>query len=46
MGKIWFDERIAECYDESSVEMYRPDVLEPTVDFLKDLAGSRVLHPE
>lgn len=41
MTKVWFDEQIAERYDESSVEMYRPEVLEPTIGFLKDLAGDR-----
>ena len=33
-----FDEQIAARYDETSLLMYRPDVLEPTVDFLQELA--------
>ena len=39
MRKIRFDEQIAERYDETSADMYRPEVLEPAVDFLADLAG-------
>jgi Methyltransferase domain len=34
-----FDERIAARYDEASAEMFVPEVLEPTVAFLADLAG-------
>jgi SAM-dependent methyltransferase len=37
--KNWFDEHIASRYDEDSSSMYRPEVLNPTVDFLKELAG-------
>jgi SAM-dependent methyltransferase len=37
--KIWFDKQIASHYDEDSNHMYRPEVLNPTVDFLKELAG-------
>jgi len=36
--KIWFDERIAKGYD-GSTRMSDPAVVEPTVDFLADLAG-------
>ncbi len=39
MTKVRFDEQIALRYDEDSGSMYRPEVLNPTVDFLKDLAG-------
>jgi SAM-dependent methyltransferase len=36
----YFDERVAARYDESSAEMFDPAVVEPTVDFLAELAGS------
>ena len=39
MAKVRFDEQIAEHYDETSVHMYRPEVLDPAVDFLEELAG-------
>jgi len=39
VAKVRFDEKIAERYDEDSVSMYRPEVLEPAVDFLEELAG-------
>jgi len=39
MAKVWFDEQIAGRYDETSVHMYRPEVLDPAVDFLEQLAG-------
>ena len=35
---LWDDET-ARRYDESSAEMFAPDVLGPTVDLLADLAG-------
>ena len=35
-----FGERVAARYDESLPDMFRPDVLNPTVDFLAELAGS------
>jgi SAM-dependent methyltransferase len=35
----YFDERIAERYDESSAEMFDPAVVDPVVDFLVDIAG-------
>lgn len=35
---LW-DAETAEHYDESSAFMFAPDVLEPAVDFLADLAG-------
>jgi SAM-dependent methyltransferase len=34
-----FDEPVAARYDETSAEMFEPAVLEPTVDFLAELAG-------
>ncbi|MEU6273125.1 class I SAM-dependent methyltransferase [Streptomyces populi] len=34
-----FGERVAAGYDESSGEMFEPDVIETTVDFLADLTG-------
>jgi len=36
--KARFDEQIAARYDETSVHMYRPEVLDPAVDFLEELA--------
>jgi SAM-dependent methyltransferase len=36
----YFDERVAARYDESSTEMFDPEVVEPAVDFLAELAGS------
>lgn len=35
----YFDEPVAERYDETSAEMFEPDVLEPAVRFLTQLAG-------
>ena len=35
-----FGERVAASYDESSVDMFEPGVVEPAVDVLADLAGS------
>jgi SAM-dependent methyltransferase len=35
----YFGERVAERYDESSEDMFDPAVVEPTVDFLAELAG-------
>jgi SAM-dependent methyltransferase len=35
-----FDERIASTYDDDASEMFDPEVLEPTVEFLAALAGS------
>jgi SAM-dependent methyltransferase len=35
----YFDERAAARYDESSAEMFEPEVVEPVVDFLAELAG-------
>lgn len=35
-----FGERVALRYDESSSDMFRPEVLDPTVDFLAELAGN------
>lgn len=39
MTKVWFDEQIAARYDDTSARMYRPEVLDPAVDFLEGLAG-------
>jgi SAM-dependent methyltransferase len=36
---VRFDEEIAAHYDESSLDMYRPEVLGPAIDFLAELAG-------
>jgi hypothetical protein len=36
-----FDETIARTYDLDDAEMFAPEVLEPTVDFLAELAGDR-----
>jgi SAM-dependent methyltransferase len=38
-GDGYFDERAAADYDDSSPEMFDPAVIEPTVDFLAQLAG-------
>jgi SAM-dependent methyltransferase len=38
-GDGYFDERVAERYDESSGDMFDPAVVEPVVDFLAELAG-------
>ena len=39
MPEIHFDERIAARYDETSADMFVPDLVNATVDFLADLAG-------
>jgi SAM-dependent methyltransferase len=39
-GDGYFDERVAARYDESSAEMFDPEVVDPVVDFLAELAGS------
>ena len=36
-----FGERVARTYDEDSARMFAPEVLDPVVDFLADLAGDR-----
>ena len=36
----YFDERVADRYDESSAEMFDPEVVDPAVVFLAELAGS------
>ncbi|HKE66783.1 MAG TPA: class I SAM-dependent methyltransferase, partial [Micromonosporaceae bacterium] len=36
---LW-DEETAERYDDTSADMFAPDVLDPAVDFLARLAGS------
>jgi SAM-dependent methyltransferase len=35
----YFGEGVAERYDESSADMFEPDVLDPAVEFLAELAG-------
>jgi len=35
----YFDEQAAGSYDTSEAEMFRPDVVEPAVNFLAELAG-------
>ena len=35
----WFDAPVAAHYDESSDHMFAPEVVEPVVDFLAELAG-------
>jgi hypothetical protein len=37
--KIYFDESAAERYDDTSADMFAPDILDPAVRFLADLAG-------
>jgi SAM-dependent methyltransferase len=39
-SRDYFDEPVAELYDESSAEMFDPGVVGPAVDFLAGLAGS------
>ena len=36
----YFNERVAARYDESAAEMFGPDVVDPVIDFLVDIAGS------
>jgi SAM-dependent methyltransferase len=36
----YFGDRVAARYDESSAEMFDPDVVEPAVDLLAELAGA------
>lgn len=38
-SEVW-DEQAAEHYDETSAEKFAPEILDPTVDFLADLAGA------
>jgi SAM-dependent methyltransferase len=35
----YFDERVASRYDETSAEMFDPEVLDPAIDLLAELAG-------
>lgn len=37
--KVYFDEQVAERYDADSADMFEPEVVEPAVSFLADLAG-------
>lgn len=40
-----FDDRIARTYDEDSADMFAPEILGPTIDFIAELAdGRRVLE--
>jgi SAM-dependent methyltransferase len=36
----YFDSRVAATYDETAAELFDPAVVEPTVDFLVELAGT------
>ena len=36
----YFGEPVAATYDETSEEMFAPEVVNPTVDFLAELAGT------
>ncbi|REK11562.1 MAG: class I SAM-dependent methyltransferase [Actinobacteria bacterium] len=40
-GDGTFDETLARTYDADTAEMFAPDVLDPTVDFLTELAARR-----
>lgn len=40
MPEIYFRGRVAATYDARSAEMFEPDVVDPAVAFLADLAGS------
>jgi SAM-dependent methyltransferase len=43
--RVQFDEEVASHYDETSAHMYRPEVIDPTVDFLEAHArGGRALE--
>jgi SAM-dependent methyltransferase len=39
VAKVRFDAQIAARYDETSADRFRPEVLDPAVDFLEELAG-------
>ena len=39
MPENYFDERVAQRYDESSADMFAPAAVDPAVDFLAGLAG-------
>jgi SAM-dependent methyltransferase len=39
-GDGYFDEHIAARYDESAVEMFDPEVVDPVIDFLVEVAGT------
>jgi hypothetical protein len=41
MPTDYFDERVAERYDEAMSELAQPAVVEPVFDFLAALAGER-----
>jgi SAM-dependent methyltransferase len=36
----YFDDRVAATYDETTAELFDPAVVEPTVDYLAELAGT------
>src|SRR6266511_402560 len=36
----YFDDRVAATYDETTAELFDAAVVEPTVDFLAELAGA------
>ena len=37
----YFDERVAAKYDDDASELFDPEVVEPVIDFLAELTGSR-----
>jgi SAM-dependent methyltransferase len=37
--RVWFDERVAAGYDATSTAVYEPNVVDPAVDLLAELAG-------
>ena len=39
MKKVMFDEQVSLSYDDDAESMFRPEVINPTVDFLVALAG-------
>jgi SAM-dependent methyltransferase len=39
VAEVRFNDEIAAAYDDASANEYRPEVLDPTVDFLAELAG-------
>ncbi|MEP6910609.1 MAG: class I SAM-dependent methyltransferase [Actinomycetota bacterium] len=39
MADDYWGEEVAEKYDESSADMFEPDMVDPVVDFLAELAG-------
>ena len=44
MPEDYFGEAVAASYDDDSADMFQPSVVEPTVEFLADLAGDAALE--